>query len=84
MVNVLGDVYEHCVYIIPPDQYLGIRDGVLHLTEAVKQEGIRMPIETEKRQESRSTSRPPTGTSFLNTTLSSAISWTVGFTKCLS
>ena len=38
-------VEPNCVYIIPPDHYLGIRDGVLYLTEAVKQDGIRMPID---------------------------------------
>ena len=33
------------VYVIPPNQSLGIRDGVLYLTEPVKQGGIRMPID---------------------------------------
>ena len=38
-------VEPNCVYVIPPNQYLGIRDGVLYLTEPVKQDGIRMPID---------------------------------------
>ena len=38
-------VEPNCVYVIPPNQYLGIRDGVLYLAEPVKQDGIRMPID---------------------------------------
>ena len=38
-------VEPNCVYVIPPNQYLGIRDGVLFLAEPVKQDGIRMPID---------------------------------------
>ena len=38
-------VEPNCVYVIPPNQYLGIRDGVLYLAEPVKQAGIRMPID---------------------------------------
>ena len=35
----------NCVYVIPPNQYLAIRDGVLYLAEPVKHGGIRMPID---------------------------------------
>ncbi|MCE5266494.1 MAG: PAS domain S-box protein [Planctomycetaceae bacterium] len=38
-------VEPNCVYVIPPNQYLGIRDGILFLSEPVKQDGIRMPID---------------------------------------
>ncbi|MEN6449652.1 MAG: chemotaxis protein CheB [Thermoguttaceae bacterium] len=38
-------VERNCVYVIPPNQYLGIRDGILFLSEPVKQDGIRMPID---------------------------------------
>ncbi len=38
-------VEPNCVYVIPPNQYLGIREGVLFLAEPVKQDGIRMPID---------------------------------------
>lgn len=38
-------VEPNCVYVIPPNQYLSIRQGVLSLSEAVKYEGIRMPID---------------------------------------
>ncbi|HSB77980.1 MAG TPA: CheR family methyltransferase [Candidatus Methylomirabilis sp.] len=38
-------VEANCVYVIPPDKYLGIRDGILYLTEPVTQRGIRMPID---------------------------------------
>jgi two-component system CheB/CheR fusion protein len=33
------------VYVIPPNRSLGIRDGILYLSEPVKQDGIRMPID---------------------------------------
>jgi two-component system CheB/CheR fusion protein len=35
----------NCVYVIPPNQYLGIRDGVLYLAKPVMEHGIRMPID---------------------------------------
>ena len=35
----------NCVYVIPPNQYLGIRDGVLFLAKPVMEHGIRMPID---------------------------------------
>ena len=38
-------VEPNSVYVIPPNQYLGIRDGVLYLVEPVKQDSIRMPID---------------------------------------
>jgi two-component system, chemotaxis family, CheB/CheR fusion protein len=38
-------VEPNCVYVIPPNSYLGIRDGVLYLTEPIKHDGIRMPID---------------------------------------
>ena len=34
-------VEPNCVYVIPPNEYLGIRDGVLYLAEPVNQDGIR-------------------------------------------
>ena len=40
-----AEVEPNCVYIIPPNEYLDIRGGVLHLSEPVKQDGIRMPID---------------------------------------
>lgn len=38
-------VEPNCVYVIPPRQDLGIRDGALYLAEPVKQKGIRLPID---------------------------------------
>jgi two-component system, chemotaxis family, CheB/CheR fusion protein len=38
-------IKPNCVYVIPPNQNLSIRDGVLSLTEFVKNDGIRMPID---------------------------------------
>ena len=38
-------VEPNCVYVIPPNHYLGIRDGVLYLAEPVTEHGIRMPID---------------------------------------
>ncbi len=35
----------NCVYVIPPNQYLAVRDGVLYLVAPIKQRGIRMPID---------------------------------------
>jgi two-component system, chemotaxis family, CheB/CheR fusion protein len=37
-------VEPNCVYVIPPNEYLGIRDGVLYLARPVMEHGIRMPI----------------------------------------
>ena len=38
-------VEPNCVYVIPPNQDLGIREGVLYLAETVRQRGIPMPID---------------------------------------
>ncbi|MBI4523060.1 MAG: PAS domain-containing protein [Deltaproteobacteria bacterium] len=38
-------VEADCVYTIPPGKFLLIRDGILRLTEAVKRDGLRMPID---------------------------------------
>jgi two-component system CheB/CheR fusion protein len=38
-------VEPNCVYVIPPNQYLTIRQGVLYLAEPVTHDGIRMPID---------------------------------------
>ncbi len=38
-------VEPNCVYVIPPNQYLAIREGVLYLAEPVTHDGIRMPID---------------------------------------
>ena len=38
-------VEPNCVYVIPPNAYLGIRTGVLFLAEPVPQGGIRMAID---------------------------------------
>jgi len=38
-------VEENSVYVIPPNQYLGIRDGALYLAEPVTEHGIRLPID---------------------------------------
>ena len=35
----------NCVYVIPPNQYMTIRDGVLSLTELAKHPGLRTPID---------------------------------------
>ncbi|HZA54299.1 MAG TPA: CheR family methyltransferase [Candidatus Udaeobacter sp.] len=39
------NVQANCVYTIPPNKFLFIRDGMLHLTEPVKRDGLRMPID---------------------------------------
>ena len=38
-------VEPNCVYVIPPNQYLRLRDGVLYLDKPVMEHGIRMPID---------------------------------------
>lgn len=38
-------VEPNCVYVIPPNQYLAIREGVLFLAKPVTHDGIRMPID---------------------------------------
>lgn len=38
-------VEPDCVYVIPPNHYLAIRDGVLSFTEPFKQEGLKLPID---------------------------------------
>ncbi len=35
----------NCVYVIPPNQYLDIREGVLYLVEPARNDRIRMPID---------------------------------------
>ncbi len=35
----------NCVYVIPPNQFLAVRDGVLSLVTPIKHKGIRMPID---------------------------------------
>ena len=39
-------VEPNCVYMIPPNRYIYIRSGRLHLTEPTEQRGRRMPIDT--------------------------------------
>ena len=39
-------VQPNCVYMIPPNRYLYVRSGQLHLTEPTEQRGRRMPIDT--------------------------------------
>ena len=38
-------VEPNSVYVIPPNRFLGIRDGALYLAESVTERGIRMPID---------------------------------------
>lgn len=38
-------VEPNCVYMIPPNKYLSMCDGVLHLSEPIKRRGMRMPID---------------------------------------
>ena len=38
-------VEPNCVYVIPPNQYLAVRAGVLYLVGQNKRDGIRMPID---------------------------------------
>ena len=38
-------LYPNCVYVIPPNQYLTVRNGIFYLVAPIKQEGIRMPID---------------------------------------
>jgi two-component system CheB/CheR fusion protein len=38
-------VETNSVYVIPPNQYIAIRGGVLRLTEPVKHDGVKMPID---------------------------------------
>jgi two-component system CheB/CheR fusion protein len=38
-------VEPNCVYVIPPNHYLGLGDGVLYLVEPIPEHGIRMPID---------------------------------------
>ena len=38
-------VEANCVYVIPPSKYVGLRDGILYLSEPVTEHGIRMPID---------------------------------------
>jgi two-component system, chemotaxis family, CheB/CheR fusion protein len=38
-------VIANCVYTIPPNKYLSIEDGVLHLSEPIKRNGLKLPID---------------------------------------
>jgi two-component system CheB/CheR fusion protein len=38
-------VEENCVYVIPPNRYLTISGGTLHLTEPLERRGLRVPID---------------------------------------
>ncbi|GEM_PF-3704981 len=38
-------IEPNCVYVIPPNQYLTVRGGVLYLVAPKKQDSIRMPID---------------------------------------
>ena len=38
-------IEPNCVYTIPPDKFLFIKEDRLHLTEAIKRDGVRMPID---------------------------------------
>ncbi len=40
-----GVLEPNCVYVIPPNQYLAVRDGILYLVAPLKQGGLRMPID---------------------------------------
>ena len=38
-------VKPNCVYTIPPNKYISIEDGVLRLSEPIKRDGLRLPID---------------------------------------
>jgi two-component system CheB/CheR fusion protein len=38
-------VQQNCVYTIPPNKFLSIEHGILHLSEPIRREGLRMPID---------------------------------------
>jgi two-component system, chemotaxis family, CheB/CheR fusion protein len=38
-------VHSNHVYTIPPNKFLSIKDGKLHLTETINRDGLRMPID---------------------------------------
>jgi two-component system CheB/CheR fusion protein len=38
-------VEPDCVYVIPPDRELSLRDGVLHVDESAERRGLRLPID---------------------------------------
>jgi two-component system CheB/CheR fusion protein len=38
-------VQANCVYTIPPSKYIFLDDGVLRLTEPIKRDGLRLPID---------------------------------------
>lgn len=38
-------VETNCVYTLPPNKYLSVKDGTLHLSEPIKSDGLRMPID---------------------------------------
>jgi two-component system CheB/CheR fusion protein len=47
VVQVAGriQVKSNHVYMIPPNKYLAIRDGILKLAEPIMRRGMRLPIE---------------------------------------
>src|SRR4029453_14958595 len=38
-------VHSNHVYTIPPNKFLSIKDGKLHLTDTINRDGLRMPID---------------------------------------
>src|SRR5437870_8735354 len=38
-------IQANCVYTIPPNKFLFLEDGVLHLTDPTQRDGVRMPID---------------------------------------
>jgi len=38
-------VQANCVYTIPPNKYIFVENGILHLTEPIKRDGLRLPID---------------------------------------
>ncbi len=38
-------VQANCVYTIPPNKYISLDDGVLRLSEPIKRDGLRLPID---------------------------------------
>jgi two-component system CheB/CheR fusion protein len=40
-----AEVKANCVYTIPPKKYISLEDGVLRLSEPIKRDGLRLPID---------------------------------------
>src|ERR1051325_6773496 len=38
-------IEANCVYTIPPNKFLSLKEGDLHLSEPIKSDGLRMPID---------------------------------------